>query len=965
MQYFLLLTFKLIVFMILTEVSYAPWLAFAIDMVFVSLLSFLFFRKEKWAKRTSSAIYWLITAILVVDTAYYFYFGRLPVAKELSHAGNVGDVTDALGLVLKPALLLYFVDLPINLFKWISKNKKSIKRFFVNFGRVIKRTYLDFIGNTKRIFRSFNIKNPNRDLTSGYRFLTVCLAIFIILIFVGAPFMKGSSHQSLFAYHTMDLAGAIEEKPMDITESDITDVIETESHDNELTGVGEGKNLIIIQVESLNNFVINRKYKDQEVTPNLNALVNSPGSIYASDYYEVLGAGNTSDAEFVSLHSMYPSMKNPSYEVYLDTYLYGLPKILKDHGYNPLALHGYRRDFWIRDRAYPHIGFEKFYAEDNYELDEVIGMGLGDKSFLKQSISKIENEKSPFFAFLVTLTSHVPYDMPVEEQKLAMDEEDSKNIFGKYLQAVHYTDAAIGEFIEGLKAKGLYDNSIIAIYGDHHGFTGMDKEANAKIEEFTGLDFDFDTLLNIPLIIHVGGQDFNKQIDGVRSQIDLTPTLLNIMGIDYSKYVFMGQDIMSENHYATLFPQAYMLKGSFINDDYIFNMKRDGIFENGKLKNRHTREFEDVSAAKSLHQEGIRRINMSKTILENDLIKQMMSGENLDHIESDKQKLKNAIEVKDSYQLLRAYEAGFDTFKINLYKTEDDYYVSREDAGNFKLNEIGGNVISLGDIVSRYTDLNFIVKVENIPEFANRVRQVPGLQKNIIIEVDNLEDYGKISAKQNGYKIMFTQGDIEPNKLISMSELNSDLIFYNNPYPELEQITYFPFSQQVSHQNVIFTYDQADIKKVRDFDVNYEINILDIIKRKSPYTLEELLKREDKTPIMVDFEYDIFDGKAFVSGILKEDGSKFTLADLDELLKANKNLNIAIGSSINLYEIYSSVAASHTDLTRIIPTTDQAWALMHPAKLGYKDSAYIGDGSVESFEIIKLYKSSKANIIEK
>lgn len=965
MQYFLLLAFKLIVFMILTEVSYAPWLAFAIDMVFVSLLSFLFFREEKWAKRTSSALYWLITAILVVDTAYYFYFGRLPVAKELSHAGNVGDVTDALGLVLKPALLWYFIDWPINLIKWISRNKRYIKRFFVNFGKAFKRTYIDFVGNTKRILRSFNIKNPGRDLTSAYRFLTICLAIFITLIFVGAPFMNGASHQSLFAYHTMDLAGAIEEKPMEITESDITEVIETESHDNEFTGVGAGKNLIIIQVESLNNFVINKKYNDQEITPNLNALINGPGSIYASDYYEVLGAGNTSDAEFVSLHSMYPSMKNPSYEVYLDTYLYGLPMILKDQGYNPLALHGYRRDFWIRDRAYPHIGFDKFYAEDNYEIDEVIGMGLGDKSFLKQSASKIENEESPFFAFLVTLTSHVPYEMPAEEQKLAIDEEDSKSIFGKYLQAVHYTDAAIGEFISDLKAKGLYDNSIIVIYGDHHGFTGMDKAVNDRIAEFTGIDFDFDTLLNIPLIIHVGGQDFNKQIDSVRSQIDLAPTLLNIMGIDYSKYILMGEDIMDENHYATLYPQAYMLKGSFINDDYIFTMKRDGIFENGSLKNRHSRQLEDVSAAKSLHQEGIRRINMSKTILENDLIKQMMSGENLDHIESDKQKLKNAIEVKDSYQLLRAYEAGFDTFKINLYKTEDDYYVSREDAGNFKLNEIGGNVISLGDIVSRYTDLNFIVKVENIPEFANRVRQIPGLQKNIIIEVDNLEDYGKISAKQNGYKIMFTQGDIEPNKLISMSELNSDLIFYNNPYPELEQITYFPFSQQVSHQNVIFTYDQADIKKVRDFDVNYEINILDIIKRKSPYTLEELLKREDKTPIMVDFEYDIFDGKAFVSGIFKEDGSKFTLSDLDELLKANKNLNIAIGSSINLYEIYSSVAASHTDLTRIIPTTDQAWALMHPAKLGYKDSAYIGDGSVESFEIIKLYKSSKANIIEK
>lgn len=952
MYYYLLLIFKLLVFILSTKVSYSPWLVFSVDMVVVSALSFLFFKKERWAQITSLIVYTIISLILTVDTAYFSYFNRLPAIRELSHAQNVGDVTDALSLVLRPVLLLYVFDLPFLFVKVFRISWKGIKNGFRNAVLWVKTQWTYLIANVKLFTRKFQFIKI--DGKSRFTLPMVSLAIFLILILIGAPFMDGVKNQSLFLYHGIDIAKT--EAPDAVTDEDITDIIpEEKNSENEYTGIAKGKNLIVIQVESLNNFVINRKYGDQEVTPNLNALVNGSDSIYASDYYEMLGAGNTSDAEFVTMHSMYPSMKNPSYEVYIDKYLHGLPKIMKENGYNPIALHGYRRDFWIRDRAYPHIGFEKFYAADNYKEDEMIGMGLGDKSFFKQSVPMLESEQSPFYAFMVTLTSHVPYEMPAETQKINLEDRDKGTLFGNYLQAVHYTDEAIGQFVQDLKDKGLYENSVIAIYGDHHGFTGFDKEVNDRIQEFTGLDFDYDTLLNIPLIINIPNSGINKKIDGVRSQLDFAPTVLNLLGIDYNKYIFMGQDILSENHYATLYPQAYMTKGSFINDDYIFKIKRDGIFENGVLKNRKTREEEDIAKVRPIYEEGIKRINLSKSILEHDLIKSLMAGETLDSVKDDELRLDPAVEVKDSDQLRQAYEAGFNTFRVRMNMTTDGYFVTGDSKGK-TISEMTGDFITLGDLVTKYKELNFIVSTPNSQELAKQVRLIPGLQTNLIIDTQTIADYAGVSNKQNGFRIMFSNSKLPPNEMISMSELNSELIFYGNPYQELQSKTYKSYNKDFPHQNTIYIFSEIDLTKKRDFKFDDAERTLEFVGKKGKWTVEELLAVEDDDPRLIDFKYSVLSGEAWADGIQKQDG-EFSLTELKELMDQNPKLRIAIGTDSNQFSTVRSIAASKLPLNRMVPFTNHEWFITQLNLLGFPDYAFIGEENWRTEEIRKLNKA--------
>ena len=122
-------------------------------------------------------------------------------------------------------------------------------------------------------------------------------------------------------------------------------------------GIGKNRNLIVIQVESLQNFVVNKKYGDTEITPNLNYLINND-SFYFPNYYQQLGLGNTSDAEFITNNSIYPTTEGQAYSLYQNNEFYGLPWQLKEIGYKTLAMHGHDKSFWNRDKAYSAQGFD-------------------------------------------------------------------------------------------------------------------------------------------------------------------------------------------------------------------------------------------------------------------------------------------------------------------------------------------------------------------------------------------------------------------------------------------------------------------------------------------------------------------------------------------------------------------------------------------------------------------------------
>ena len=396
------------------------------------------------------------------------------------------------------------------------------------------------------------------------------------------------------------------------------------------TGLGQGKNLIVIQVEALQNFVLNHFYDGQEITPNLNRLLKEKGTLYFNNYYQLLGRGNTSDAEFVSNNSLHPSMDEPTYIQYEENTFYGLPWILREQGYTAWVFHGYEKEFWNRDRAYVNQGFQRFVSEENYKFteDQTIGFGIIDEIFYHQTLDYIRQldsvDDNPFYAFIISLTSHTPFEMPKTFQYLDLRKEHEGTILGNYLQAIHYADKALGDFIEGLKREGYYDNSVIAIYGDHFAISSLDADKKEIMTNYLGYEYDLDEMLKVPLIIHIPGLETNETIDRIGSQIDFLPTILNIMGYENEKGIMFGRDLINYRGKNFVAPQTYAIKGSVITDEIFLEMSRDGVYENSRVYNIKTRKLLKPEDYRHLHERAIEEINKSDFILKKDYLKKLI-----------------------------------------------------------------------------------------------------------------------------------------------------------------------------------------------------------------------------------------------------------------------------------------------------------------------------------------------------
>lgn len=462
--------------------------------------------------------------------------------------------------------------------------------------------------------------------------------------------------------------------------------------DGKYTGVGKGKNLIVIQIESMQDFVINREYDGQEITPNLNKLVSEGPGLYFNNYYQLIGRGKTSDAEFVTQNSLYPSMEGYSYKIYENDTFYGLPWILRDNGYTSWAFHGYRKEFWNRNGAYPNQGFERFISEEDFEVGETIGFGMVDEDFFDQSIEYIREMDKPFHTFMITLSHHTPFEMPEKYKKINLRKEHEDTILGKYIQSAHYTDEAIGKFIEDLKREGLYDDSVICLYGDHFGIDSMDEENVKLMTDFLGYTYDFDEMMKIPLIIHLPGTDVKEEISNVGSQIDFLPTILNIMGLENEKGIMFGVDIVnSEEAFSP--KQMYAVKGSYIDNEKMFVMSRDGIYDNSRAFNLKTREPVDIEECRESYERTIVELDKCQFLLENDLLGDILDGktdftdvepetvdiENDDLVAVAGGKVKGIPLTNSREALDESYRQGFRMIEVDLQWTNDEELVLLHD----------------------------------------------------------------------------------------------------------------------------------------------------------------------------------------------------------------------------------------------------------------------------------------------
>ena len=471
------------------------------------------------------------SALIVTDLLHLRFYSDLFTFHNFGLSGQVGDVSDSVFALLSPRDALYFCDILL---------------FFVYY----------LLAARLRAAPVFGALGPKRAAASCAA-LALSLGVFAVMLYGYDRRMPNAlaamwdrpavcCNVGAMAYHIADARNVLRESfgRKKLSEDEIAAAAEAFAAFREKLappypaafGAARGKNLIMIQAESLQSFAVGLRVNGREVTPNLNRFAREAS--FAGDLYVQTGLGNSADAEFLANAGLYPARSGVAYVRFADRNYDALPRLLRARGYSALAMHGDRAGFWNRAHMYPALGFERFVSKKDYEVDEVFGLGLSDGSFFRQSLAMLEAQERPFYAFLVTLSSHYPFGFPELLKAAAFDQGDEAEgaILRSYLAAIHYFDREFGNFIDGLKSSGLYDESVIILYGDHAAIPKWDAASLAKllVKELDD-ERSWRAVNTVPLMVRVPDVATLPHIAGrALGQIDIPASAASLLGVEFS-----------------------------------------------------------------------------------------------------------------------------------------------------------------------------------------------------------------------------------------------------------------------------------------------------------------------------------------------------------------------------------------------------------------------------------------------
>ena len=347
-------------------------------------------------------------------------------------------------------------------------------------------------------------------------------------------------------------------------------------------GLAKDRHLFVIQVESLQEFVVGQEINNQEITPNINKLLGE--STEFTNVFQQIGAGNTSDSEWLLHTSLYPKGMEATVNFLNGKPMPSMVNYLNRADYRSMTFHADEIEYWNRDVLYPVLGFQKAFTENEIPNEDVIGFGPSDSvlfDFVTEQVKEKVKADERMYANIMTLTSHTPFEMPKKDEFLNLPKKYEDTYVGNYLQSVRYTDEQIGRFVQNLKDLGIYDESVIVVFGDHSGLHGrpMTPKDNEFMGSLLGHQYSLKDRFTIPFIVTVPGVYKNHTINtNLGGQVDMMPTLLNLLGIEIETPI-MGQNLFHyKNNLLTM--RYYLPGGSFINNENFY------IAENARFPKR-------------------------------------------------------------------------------------------------------------------------------------------------------------------------------------------------------------------------------------------------------------------------------------------------------------------------------------------------------------------------------------------
>ncbi|MBZ5587702.1 MAG: LTA synthase family protein [Acidobacteriia bacterium] len=294
-------------------------------------------------------------------------------------------------------------------------------------------------------------------------------------------------------------------------------------------GVAKGANLVLIQVESLQQWVIGTRVGGAEITPFLNGLRSR--ALYFPFVFDQTGQGRSSDGEFAVLNSQHGLDRGAVAFRRPHNHFVTLASALRDHGYATLSAHGFEKGFWNRGVLHPRFGFERMLFKDELGGGETIGWGLADGVFFDRMVGLLKQERAPYFAFLITLGLHHPFDLFPDRHKVLDIGALKDTPLGNYIHAMHYFDASLGAFVAELERTDVLSNTVVALYGDHESGLYVDAPLLKLVGETRWEPSVLVRLRRVPVFVLLPGAKLSGEVSVLGGQLDLAPTLLSLLGV--------------------------------------------------------------------------------------------------------------------------------------------------------------------------------------------------------------------------------------------------------------------------------------------------------------------------------------------------------------------------------------------------------------------------------------------------
>lgn len=304
-------------------------------------------------------------------------------------------------------------------------------------------------------------------------------------------------------------------------------------------------NLLIVFAESLESWVLEKEVDGKEITPCLNRLLKEKSTLYAPNVLTQVKGGRSIDAQLMICSGLLPLMSGTYSSLYYDNTFYTLQKAMRGLKHSRSYLLTIDKvSTWNQGAVARSFGTDTIISYHDFKMTEAFGTHkrIGDASFFQQCRDKIERGEvwkpgeSVYMQF-VTYSGHAPFKLPDHLRTITFPASIPEKA-ADYMTTAHYTDKAIGDFVAYLKTLPQYKETIVVIVGDHEGLASYRQELVGN-PACRGLVSDKQLTPFIVLNSPVG-----MRYDKFMGQIDIYPTLLNLMQLDAYRWHGLGQSIL-------------------------------------------------------------------------------------------------------------------------------------------------------------------------------------------------------------------------------------------------------------------------------------------------------------------------------------------------------------------------------------------------------------------------------------